>query len=300
LPTVFGKAVPDGLTATLPEAGSVDLDAPTRAAVWTLASLAKERSDLLAAPQQPLLRARWNDGSRLEIVASDGLLFVEGQAYVGPARSYEQLAAYALASPARLAELAAGGATLRIADLAETGRVLSAAEIAQLRDSLARGFAVAEGELPGRLEPPFPVYELVVGDAVVKLRDGAYGSVGRLGAFAHDGRLDDLARAWLPLPTLSVEDVRSLFLADTVTFEQPARSELQDISRWKATIVRGLIGAGGEVQPEPPGEPPATFTFHLAGGRTERVDVRAGSFTFRGRVYARPGVMNLVYLRGVP
>jgi hypothetical protein len=299
VPNALGRPLPDHLTARLAGVGSVDLDAQSRGAVWWLASLARERSDLLVAPRNPLFVARWNDGSRLEIFASEGLLFADGTTYLGPARSYEQLAAYALAAPARLAEVAAGGATIRIADLADVQRVLTSAEIAQLRDSLARGFAVAEGELPGFLEPPFPTYEVVFGETVVSLRGDHYGAVGRLGAFAHDGTLDDLARRWLPVPDLSIEDVRSLFFADKVTFEQRQYSELQDITRWKATIVRGLTGIGPEIQPDPPGEPPAMFTFELAG-RSEKVEVRPGSFTYRGRVYARPGVMNLVYLRGVP
>lgn len=125
-------------------------------------------------------------------------LVAKGKTYSGPARSYEQLAAYALASPARLADLAGRGATLRIADLPGTQRSLTDAETSQLHDSLSRGFAVSEGELPGVLELPFPVYEFVLGDVVIRLRGDDYGSVGRetrsMGAFAHEGQLDDLAR----------------------------------------------------------------------------------------------------------
>ena len=301
-PIAFGRPVPDRLTATLAGAGSVDLDARSRMAVWMLASRAKERTDLAAAPQDPRFVARWNDGSRLEIVVSSGLLFADGKIYLGPATAYEQLAAYVLASPSRLAGLAVGGATVRIADLPGVQQVLTTGEIAQLRDSLSRGFSVSEGELPGVLESPFPLYEIVLGDVVVRLRGDDYGSVGeqlRTGAFAHDGNLDDLARRWLPVPTLSPDDIRSLFLADHVVLDQVERGGPQDITRWKASIVRTLLGVTPS-QPEFAQVRPFTFTFEFAGVRTETVQVRAGEFTYRGRVIPLVGALNLSLFGGVP
>jgi len=301
-PSAFGRSVPDRLTASLPDAGSVEFDASMRAAFWWLASLAKERADLVDNAIRPIFAARWNDGSTLDIGAAQTNLSASGKTYSGPARSYEQLAAYALAAPTRLADLTAPGATLRIADLPGTQRSLTSEEISQLHDSLSRGFAVSEGELPGVLELPFPVYEFVLGDAVIRLRGDDYGSVGRdtrsTGAFAHDGQLDDLARRWLPVPALSLSDVHSLFLADNVMFDQGGQR--QDISRWKASIVRALTGAPGDSQSEPAGEPPAALTFRFSSGRTETVVVSRGSFTYRGRAIALPGVMSLVYYRGVP
>src|SRR6266566_5646817 len=237
-PVAFGRPVPDRLTATMVGAGSIDLDARSRTAVWWLASLVKERTDLAVAPQEPLLVARWNDGSRLEVVVSGGLLFADSKIYFGPATAYEQVAAYLLSAPARLVELALRGATVRIADLPGVQRALTAAEIAELRVSLSKGFTVSEGELPFMLEFPFPLYEIVLGAVVIRLHGDDYGSVGegqrRIAAFVHDGTLDDLARRWLPAPALGVEDPRSLFLADKVTFEQPGYFDLEDISRWKA------------------------------------------------------------------
>ena len=302
-PVAFGRPVPDRLTATLAGAGSVDVDARSRTAIWWLASLAKERTDLSASPQDPLFVARWNDGSRLEIVASTGLLFVEGKTYFGPASAYQQVASYALASPSRLAELASRGATVRIPDLPGQQRALTAAEVAELRASLSRAFAVSEGELPFMLEDPFPVYEIALGDVVIRLQGDDYGAVGDLrgGAFVHDGTLDDLARRWLPAPTLAVDDPHSLFLADKVTFEQRGYADLQDISRWKASLVRALNAKPKDpASPDPAGEPPATLVFSFPSGRTETVVVSPGSFTFRGRVIALPGVLYLVYYRGVP
>jgi hypothetical protein len=304
-PVSFGRSVPDRLTATLPAAGSVDLDSRSRTAVWWLASLAKERTDLPAPPYQPAFVARWNDGSTLEIVVSASLLFVDGKVYVGPATIYEELASYALASPSRLAELAAGGAAVRIADLPNQQRGLTAAEIAELSASLSKGFSVSEGELPGVLELPFPRYEIVIGPVVVRLRGEDYGSIGegqsRTGAFVHDGKLDDLARRWLPVPALAVDDPHFLFLADKVTFEQPGRVDLQDISRWKASLVRALTAEPGPTgSPELVEEPPATLVFRFASGRVETVIVRPGEFTYRGKVIPLRGVMYLVYYRGVP
>jgi len=304
-PVAFGRPVPDRLTATLAGAGSIDLDARSRTAVWWLASLVKERTDLAVAPQEPLLVARWNDGSRIEVVVSGGLLFTDGKIYLGPATVYEQLAAYSLAAPARLSELASRGATVRIADLPGVQRALTAAEIAELRASLSKGFSVSEGELPFMLEFPFPMYEIVLGDVVIRLHGDDYGSLGegqrRIAAFVHDGTLDDLARRWLPAPALGVEDPRSLFLAEKVSFEQPGYFDLEDISRWKASLVRALNAEPGDPQsPEPAGEPPATLVFRFPSGRVETVIVSPGSFSYRGRVIPLHGVMYLVYYRGVP
>ena len=304
-PVAFGRPVPDRLTATMVGAGSIDLDARSRTAIWWLASLVKERTDLAMAPQEPLLVARWNDGSRLEVVVSGGLLFADSKIYFGPATAYEQVAAYLLSAPARLVELALRGATVRIADLPGVQRALTAAEIAELRLSLSKGFSVYECELPFMLEFPFPLYEIVLGDVVIRLHGDDYGSVGegqrRIAAFVHDGTLDDLARRWLPAPALGVEDPRSLFLADKVTFEQPGYFDLEDISRWKASLVRALNAEPGDPRsPEPAGEPPATLVFRFPSGRVETVIVSPGSFSYRGRVIPLHGVMYLVYYRGVP
>jgi hypothetical protein len=303
LPIAFGRPVPDRLTATLPGAGSVDLDFRAGTAVWWLASLAKERTDLGAPGRDPLFVARWNDGSRLDVVVGDGgLLFGDGKIFLGPASAYEQIASYLLSSPSRLAGLAAGGATVRITDLPGVQRNLTIAEIAELRGSLSKGFGVSEGELPFMLEDPFPLYEIRLGSVLIRLRGDDYGTVGerRTGAFVHDGTLDDLARRWLPPPALSVGDPHSLFLADKVTFEQPGYVDLQDISRWRASLVRALNGEPGDPNSPEPVEPPATLVFRFASGRMETVAVRPGSFTYRGKVIALPGVMFLVYYRGVP
>jgi hypothetical protein len=273
-------------------------------AVWWLGALVKERPDLGAEPYEPLFVARWNDGSKLELTISGGRVLAEGKTYFGPATAYEQVAWYALASPSRLAEAATRGAIIRIADLPGVERTLTAAETADLRASLSGGFGVSEGELPGVLELAFPLYEIVIGDVVIRLREDDYGSVGRQfrpGAFVHDGRLDELVRRWLPVPALAADDPHSLFLADKVTFEQPGHAELQDISRWKASLVRALNAEPGlPGSDELASEPPATLVFRFAGGRAETVTVRPGSFTYRGRVIALRGVMNLVYYRGVP
>src|SRR5712691_1700792 len=243
-PLAFGRPVTDRLTATLAGAGSVDLDAQSRMAVWWLASLAKERTDLPAPPYGPAQVDRWNDGSKLDVVVDASLLFVDGKIYTGPAAAYQQLASYALASPSRLAELTARGATIRIPDLPSVQRILTTAELADLRASLSNGFSVSEGELPFMLEDPFPLYEIALGDVVIRTRGNDYGSVGKLrtGAFVHDGTLDDLARRLLPVPPISANDPHSLFLADTVVLDQVERGGVQDITRWKASIVRALSG----------------------------------------------------------
>jgi hypothetical protein len=122
----------------------------------------------------------------------------------------------------------------------------------------------------------------------------------RPGAFVHDGNLDDLARRWLPVPTLAVDDPHSLFLAENVTFEQAGYFDLQDITRWKASLVRALNAEPGDPGAPELVEPPATLVFRFPNGRVETVIVRPGSFTYRGKVIVLHGVMYLVYYRGVP
>ena len=86
-----------------------------------------------------------------------------------------------------------------------------------------------------------------------------------------------------------------------MSFEQPGYFDLEDISRWKASLVRALNAEPGDPQsPEPAGEPPATLVFRFPSGRVETVIVSPGSFSYRGRVIPLHGVMYLVYYRGVP
>jgi hypothetical protein len=300
-PTAFGKPVPDRVTATLPGVGSVDLDPSMRTALWWLAATGEERTDIAVQAGPPSFAAAWNDGSSLEIGVDAGLLMAAGRRYLTPTRSYEQLASYALASPSRLSSIAAAnGASVMISDIAGVERRLTRAEVDSLRAALAGAFAVSEGELPGVLELPFPSYDISLGTVAIRLRGDRYASVGRLGAFVHDGALSALARRLLPQPALALDDPRSLFLADRVTFEQEGLPSMsQDISRWKASIVRGLTGTD-PLQGDPPGEAAATFTFAFSNGRIERVRVSAGTFTYRSKRYDRPGVLSLVYYRGVP
>ena len=300
-PTAFDRPVPDRLTATLSDAGSIDLDPPARTAFWWLASTGEERSNMSLLPGGPVFVARWNDGSSLEISVDGAVLGVADKRSLTATRAYEQLAVAALAAPARLMALAVrDGATIRMPDVAEAEHRLIAPELDLLRSALANAFSVSESELPGVLEEPFPRYDLAIGDTTVRLHGDRHGSVGRLGAFAHDGSLATLLRRLLPVPVFSMDDPRSLFLADRVMFEQDGLpSASQDISRWKATIVRTLTGRAS-LQPDPPNEPAATLTFFFSGGRTDSVRVTTGTYTYRGTRHIRPGALGLVYLRGVP
>ena len=75
----------------------------------------------------------------------------------------------------------------------------------------------------------------------------------------------------------------------------------QDISRWKATIVRVLVlpaACAGQGTWDAQG--PLVFTFTLPGGRTEVVRADTKGFTFAGRTYQRSGLLDLHGLKGVP
>lgn len=303
-PIAFGRGVPDRLTAVVPGGGgSVELDAELRTAFWWLAGMATPAINISVPPQDARFEARWNDGSAMFINA-DGTNLSEGATtYRSSSDVWGQLAAYAAAAPSRISSLlASSGGRLRIADLPSTERALTSAEIASVRAALANAFSVSEGELPGDLERPFPVYEITIGDVVVQLRRDHYAAVGRYGAFAHDGGLYDVVRRALPIPSIAATDPHSLFLADKVTIAEDGYPDrTQDISRWKASIVRALVGVGlnlGSVDSVDLN--PLTLTFAFAGGRTETVRVTRDAYTYRGVSYARPGVIAIVGLRGVP
>ena len=274
-PVAFGRPVPDQLVATLPRAGSVDLIAAARLAFWWLASTGVENANVgPIAPGGARFEARWNDGSRLSI-GFDGPVIGDGtKNYLTPTRVWGQLAGHALASPSRIFQLtASGSATIRITDLVGTERALTGTELSALRVALSTAFSVSEGELPGDLELPFPVYEIALGDTVVQLRRDRYAAVSRFGALAHDGSLYDLVRRALPVPPLSLDDPRSLFLAERVTIEQDGLPSMTgDITRWKAGLVRALTGTE-PVANAYPDAAPLTLTFAFAGGRSERVRV---------------------------
>lgn len=302
-PVAFGgRPVPDQLVATIARAGSVELDTAARLAVWWLASTGVENANLSPSGREVArFEARWSDGSRL-LINSDGPGISDGtKSYLTPTYAWAQLAGYALASPPRISALAASAsATVRITDLAGTEHVLTPTELSALRASLATALSVSEGELPGDLERPFPVYEITIGETVVQLRRDRYAAVSRSGAFAHDGALYDLVRRALPVPALSVDDPRSLFLAERVTIEEDGLPSMTgDITRWKASLVRTLTGIETVSNPYPDTKP-LTLTFAFAGGRTERVRVMADTYTYRGTTYQRPGILGIVGYRGVP
>ncbi len=302
-PFAFGRSVPDSVLATLRQTGgSAQLDLAARTALWWLAATAEVSANVGSPMNDAVFEARWNDGTGL-IIGVDGATIGDGlKGYITPTRAWAQLAGYAIAAPARLAAAAQEGAVVGIADLPGSQRALSAAELAQLRASLGSAFSVSEGELPGDLELPFPVYELRIGDTLVQLRRDHHAAVGRFGAFAHDGALYAFVRRAMPVPALAADQPRSLFLADKVTIAEDGYPDrTQDISRWKASIVRALVGVGANLgSVDSPDLHPLTLTFAFAGGRTETVRVLRDAYTYRGVTYARPGVIAIIYLRGVP
>jgi hypothetical protein len=150
------------------------------------------------------------------------------------------------------------------------------------------------------LEDPFPRRQLVVaypggsfvlqdaGDRYLR-GEPMYGL-----AMVTDGTASSLLRQWLPTPAIARDDPAVLFTAEKVTLPD------QDITRWKASIVRGLLAPSRGDKSSWDDQPPLVFTFVLAGGRTEVVRVDTAGFTFQGRVYPKKGLMDLFGLKGVP
>jgi hypothetical protein len=305
-PRFAGKDAPTSIEVTsaheLPPATLSGTDARS---IWWLVSLS--RTDpyygTVAAPgdQAYRLTATFADASMMTL-AIDATVTVAGTARFGTSPLIERGLAHMLSRPAfTAAALRRYGAKIRTPDLPGTERALTAAEVDAFAAALDGAFATTFFERYIPLEDPFPRRQITIAypAATVLLQD-----VGdrylrtarhRHGAMVHDGRASALLRQWLPAPSFARDDPAVLYTAERVTLPD------QDISRWKASIVRALVvptpyPAQGIWDPQGP----LVFTFTLPGGRTEVVRVDARGYSFAGRTYERFGLLDLHGLKGVP
>ena len=296
-PVVAGVRAPDDLAVIYVGLPGAKLAARERETLWRTLAVARP------APEQrriePILRfqASWSDGRKSEVASDGQVATIDGVLQTPPLPGLNTLAAWSGSRPSDLAFHASRGTVLQIPDLTEGAatptRYLTQSEtdalVAAIRDSVWE----RERAVPRPLEDPFPRVYLRLGGIVTLQPVGEHHlALGRSGGLAAPG-LEALVRALTPaVPTTGIA---ALYGATGLTITDQAGA--QDLSRWKATVVRALLGA----ETHPPGGPGTfTLTFALPGGRREEVAVDEGGFNYLGRRYARAGLTYLLGLRGVP
>jgi hypothetical protein len=296
-PVVAGVRAPDDVAVIHAGLPGAKLSVRERETLWRTL----ERARPAPEPQriEPILRfqASWSDGRRSE-VASDGLIAtIDGVTQTPPLPGLSTLAAWSASRPSDLAFHAGRGTVVQFPDLTEGAATLTRPLTRSESDALiaAIGGSVWEREraVPRPLEDPFPRIQLRLGGIVtLQVVGTGHLALGRSGGLAAPG-LEPLVRALAPaVPTTGIA---ALYGATGLTITD--RSGAQDLGRWKATVVRALLGA----EAQPPGQPGTfTLTFTLPGGRREEVTVDETGFTYLGRRYARPGLTYLLGLRGIP
>gem|GEM_PF-3328078 len=183
-----------------------------------------------------------------------------------------------------------------IADLPDAASTLAAD---QVLNNLADAYTVNRYTPPQPLEEPFPRYELrlkgdgwegsltVSGDYLVPSGTAVQGTA------LYAGTLTGLLRQSLPVPDLPDGSLEALYRADRLEIGDGV-----DLTRWKNTVVRSLLGLipqQGTVE----NQEPVTLTFYL-DGQQHVVEIDAGGFTYAGQRYDRPGLTGLANLQGVP
>jgi hypothetical protein len=306
-PRFAGRDAPAAIEVqSTPELPPARLSPAEARSLWWLLSFSRTDPfyDTLPPPGDTAYRlvATWPDGSTLSI-AFDQSLLVAGNARFGTSAMAERAMPQLLSRPAFVVDaLRRFGGRVRIPDLPNAGRALTSTEIEAFASALGSAFPTTQLEPYKPLEDPFPRRQLTVaypGGATVWQDAGdRYLWTGAIlrGAIVHDGRASGLLREWLPTPRLAADDPAILYTATKVTLPS------QDISRWKASIVRALVlpPATGPGQGTWAAMGPLVFTFTLPGGRIEVVRADDAGFTFAGRTYARIGLLDLHGYEGVP
>ncbi len=307
-PVMFaGREAPVSIDVTsAPGLPPARLEGTDARSLWSVFSLSRPATGYASpgapSPRAYRMTATWADGSTTPIVV-DSTLVIAGTTLMLTTVQLEEALPLVLGQPRFLVDaLRKYGGRIGMPDLAGTQRPLSAGEVSAYADALTSAFAVSFYERFRPLEDPFPIRQLTIpypGGTVV-LQDvgdrylrGASASRGA-GAWVHDGRASTLLRQWLPTPSIAPDDPAILFTAQKVTLPD------QDISRWKASIVRELVAPPHGDKSSWDDQPPLVFTFTLPGGRSEVVRVDTSGFTFAGKTYAKKGLMGLFGYKGVP
>lgn len=184
-------------------------------------------------------------------------------------------------------------------DLPGASLRLSREQVAELALLLQQAYPVNRYTPPQPLEAPFPRYRLSLGAQAwigqMELRgDYLLPERNTLPATAaYVSGISELVSRWLPVPDLPDGSVYDLFLAERLEI-----GEGVDLTRWKNTVVRHLLGKEqhyGEVV----NQEPFTLTFYVQG-EPRVVQVDTEGFTYGGKRFEGSRLTDLVQLQGVP
>ncbi len=276
---------------------SATTDAVLIANLWQYLSLIQPAR---VEPGQPFYRVRTATG---DFMLWSEIVVTGGKAYYWPGRGAIQMLDAALFSPASLSRLAATSqVSARIEDLPGRSARLTGSQTAQLAKALAVAFPGGRHEPPQPLEPEFPQYSIFMrslsGTEPVTLKlvgDRYWVSPGGT-VLVDDGGLARLVRTVIPIPELKPGTLEWLYRATRLALVSGGRPN--DLTRWKNTVVRALLGVGEQGAP---GFPMEGFDLvFTVNGSEERVSVTAQGFTYRGVPYRRQGLTTLAGLIGVP
>jgi len=260
-------------------------------------------------PGKPFYRVRAGTG---DFMLWSEIVVAGGKAYYWPGSGAIQMLDAALFSPGSLTRLASTSTiSAQIEDLpGRSGRSagLTGSQTAQLAKALAGAFPGGRYEPPQPLEPEFPQYSILIrplsgtepasGTEPVRLAlagDRYWVSPGGT-VLVDNGELAKLVKTLVPVPELKPGTLEGLYRATRLTLVSGGRAN--ELTRWKNTVVRALLGVGE----------PGALGFLVEGfdlvfivdGREERVSVTAQGFTYRGLQYMRRGLTTLAGLMGVP
>ncbi len=309
-PVVAGKPVPDSIRVSGPGWAPISLDrAADRQTLWRI--LEKARPNPKAPKPHPnsvhaRLTVGWSGGGTLEIELDHNTIHIGGDSYWVDSPAAMDLLSHRLSDAGAFLSAARNhGIVLRIPDLPGAARRLTPSEAGDLTRVLKGAFPVRAAEPERGLEAQFPVYELVVdtpgNPAILRLAGQRHiwtGLSGIGGALAHGGGLTELAGKWLPVPPAKPGEVAYLYRASGLTIQGP-EGQATDLTRWKDTVVRHLLGVLPAETSGAGFQSPLVFSFTV-DGRPEVVSVTDRGFTYSGKFRPRSGLLWLASLQGVP
>lgn len=301
-PVAFERPVPTRLRVSLPGGVSAEIaDELVRSNLWHHLAGAKPLSDRAHPLHDPLqIEASFESGPPMRLEVAAHSLRADGTPYEIPwlGDAIQQMLTSYLLHPLRLEPLvAAAQVSLAIDDLPGVERELTPAQQKALVDAIRASSTTSVLTVPHPLELPFPRYSILVktaeGEMRLALRGERHLTFREQGALALSADFGAQVREWLPVPPLTTADLASLYRADGLEMNG------DDLTRWKATVVRKLLLPSDQIEPEPISTDPITFTFYV-GGVKRVVEVDQEGYTYMGQRHQRPGLLNLRHLWSVP
>jgi len=297
LPPAFGLPVPASIQVRAPGWRPVTLtDRVTLHNLWLLLETATLFPDQnVKYSEEPIHLTA--DGTKIDLYGYGAVVDGRHYTYDGLPGPVGRLLYAALLQDVPAAFADASEVRLAIADLPGVERRLQPEQVKLLASYLADAYPVNQFNAPRPLEAPFPRYELRLKgqgwEAALVVQGSHHLMLGQAALAVSQADLEETFRTWLPVPALKPGELGYLYLA-----EQVETTPGGNVTRWKATFVRHLLGVR---QPSCRGAQtePYSVTFTVAG-LPQAVSVDPAGFTYAGRRYDGSDLTCLLQLNGVP